>query len=457
MFDVVIIGAGMSGLQAAVSAKQAGLSFCVVEARDRAGGKVWSIPLASGRGTADLGASWINDEPQPRITAYIRKFKMDTVSQPIDKTAIVQVSENERLEFPFGVIPDFPLEEKRNLEMIRDHIEAESQKKEAPKLEDDQVSLDTYVRKLGATEKTCKMVNLWVRAMHGLESTEESAAHFIDYCRRNHGLLAARADDHTGGNYLRLQGGTQDIARGIARLVGEQHIYTSHPVQSIHDEHAKVTIFTSNGKAFVAKKVIVSVPSALFRDIKFTPPLPAALQERSSNTKLGHYNKAIVCYDKPWWRDLGYNGFLFSYDGPICIVRDTSIPEKNSYSLTCFVNGSVGAEWAKQDPHARRRAVLEQLAKGYNVDRSSELWRPIEFFDQIWKHEPYSQGALSPIPAIGHYIKYQSVHGNPVGNIHFVGTEYSDHWKGYMEGALTSGAQGAEEVVRALKAPESRL
>lgn len=101
----------------------------------------------------------------------------------------------------------FPPEEKRNLEMIHDYIEAESQKREAPKFKDDQVSLDTYVRKLGATEKTCKLVNLWVRAMHGLESTEESAAHFIEYCRRNHGLLAARADDRTGGNYLRLQGG----------------------------------------------------------------------------------------------------------------------------------------------------------------------------------------------------------------------------------------------------------
>ncbi|KAB8275405.1 amine oxidase [Aspergillus minisclerotigenes] len=367
MFNVAIIGAGMSGLQAAFSAKQAGLSFCVIEARDRVGGKVWSIPLASGRGTADLGAAWINDELQPRITAY-----------PIDKTAIVQVSENGRLEFTFGVIPDFPPEEKRNLEIIRDHIEAESEKKKAPKSEDDQASLDTY------------MVNLWVRAMHGVESTEESAVHFINYCRRNHGLLAARVDDHTSGNHLCLQGGTQDIARGIARLVGEQHIYTSHPVY--------------NGKAFVAKKAIVSIPS-------------------------------YVCYVKPWWRVLGYNGFLFSHDGPICILRDSSIPEKNYYSLTCFVNGSVGAEWAKQDPHARRRAVLEQLAK----------------------HEPYSQGALSPIPAIGHYVKYQSVHGKPVGNIHFVGTEYSDHWKGYMEGALTSGAQGAEEVLRALKAPESRL
>lgn len=51
------------------------------------------------------------------------------------------------------------------------------------------------------------MINLWAEVMHGLESTEESAAWFIDYCRRNKGLLAIRADDSTGGQYMRFKSG----------------------------------------------------------------------------------------------------------------------------------------------------------------------------------------------------------------------------------------------------------
>ena len=88
--------------------------------------------------------------------------------------------------------------------MVRDHIQAESLRKEAPKLEDDAVTLDQYVRNLGAGPKTVQMVNLWARVMHGVESTQESGAWFIDYCRRNRGLLAIRADNHTGGNYMRI-------------------------------------------------------------------------------------------------------------------------------------------------------------------------------------------------------------------------------------------------------------
>lgn len=106
MYDLIVIGAGMSGLQAAYTAKQAGLSVAVVEARDRVGGKVWSVPLSSGRGVADLGAAWINDKLQPRVTAYVRQFGLRTVVQPIDGVAVMQASKDERIEFPFGIVPD---------------------------------------------------------------------------------------------------------------------------------------------------------------------------------------------------------------------------------------------------------------------------------------------------------------------------------------------------------------
>ena len=207
MFDVVVIGAGLSGLQAAYSAQKAGLSVVIVEARDRVGGKVWSVPLASKRGVADLGAAWINDSLQKRVWTYVQQFGLKVVKQRLVGQAVMQDEKGERIVFPFGITPEFTAEEKNNLEFIRDHIQAESLKKEGPRLEDDNLSLDQYVRNLGAGPKTVHMVNLWARVMHGVESSEESAAWFIDYCRRNHGLLAVRADNHTGGNYMRITTG----------------------------------------------------------------------------------------------------------------------------------------------------------------------------------------------------------------------------------------------------------
>jgi monoamine oxidase len=106
MLDVVVIGAGFSGLQAAYSAKQAGLSVAVVEARDRVGGKIWSVPLASERGCVELGGAWINDSLQPRVWSYVQRFGLKVAKQRLEGTAIMQESENERSEFPFGVAPE---------------------------------------------------------------------------------------------------------------------------------------------------------------------------------------------------------------------------------------------------------------------------------------------------------------------------------------------------------------
>lgn len=65
--DVIIVGAGISGLQAARSLDRKGFTTLVLEARPRIGGKALSIPHADGTWVADLGAEWINDTTQPNI------------------------------------------------------------------------------------------------------------------------------------------------------------------------------------------------------------------------------------------------------------------------------------------------------------------------------------------------------------------------------------------------------
>ena len=77
--DVVVVGGGLSGLQAAYDVQAKGLSCLVLEARDRVGGKTHSKP--AGQGITESGATWINNTTQPKVYALTQKFGLDTIVQ----------------------------------------------------------------------------------------------------------------------------------------------------------------------------------------------------------------------------------------------------------------------------------------------------------------------------------------------------------------------------------------
>lgn len=86
--DVVVIGAGLSGLRAALGVQAAGLSYAVVEAIDRVGGKTLTVPSKkSGPGVNDVGAAWINDTTQSKFINLSRS--MDCKWKPRKSQAMI--------------------------------------------------------------------------------------------------------------------------------------------------------------------------------------------------------------------------------------------------------------------------------------------------------------------------------------------------------------------------------
>lgn len=106
MYDVLVIGAGLSGLQAATTASKAGHSVLVLEARDRVGGKTWSVPLASGRGSIEFGAAWINDTNQKRMWSYAQQFGLEMVKQNTEGDCVMLEQGGKKHNFPFGKSPN---------------------------------------------------------------------------------------------------------------------------------------------------------------------------------------------------------------------------------------------------------------------------------------------------------------------------------------------------------------
>jgi monoamine oxidase len=103
--DVIIIGAGLSGLQAALDLHEAGRSIVILEARDRVGGKTHSVPRVDGKGIIEVGAAWLNDTNQSHVWNYVQKFGLTPVLQNIKGSVASEDADGNCHMFPFGELP----------------------------------------------------------------------------------------------------------------------------------------------------------------------------------------------------------------------------------------------------------------------------------------------------------------------------------------------------------------
>jgi len=205
------------------------------------------------------------------------------------------------------------------------------------------------------------------------------------------------------------------------------------------------------GAQFRCKKIIVSIPTTLYKDITFIPNLPTDKQELVGSTFIGAYSKIVLIYRMPWWRELGLNGSFCSLDGPVCFSRDTSSEEDGYFAISCFVVGDQFRKWSRASSQQRREAIMDQLSSMIGQEHGAKVRETIEFIEQLWPREKWSEG--SPCPVVGPNIWSRLAHTliQPHGNIYFTGTETASSWRGYMEGAVQSGERGAAEVARSLR------
>lgn len=104
--DVVVVGAGLSGLQTARLVQEAGLSCIVLEAIDRVGGKTLSVRSAeSNSGYNDLGAAWINDTTQSNMYALLNELKLTAVVQRVKGKDVMLSKDGQVTLVPHGDLP----------------------------------------------------------------------------------------------------------------------------------------------------------------------------------------------------------------------------------------------------------------------------------------------------------------------------------------------------------------
>lgn len=230
-------------------------------------------------------------------------------------------------------------------------------------------------------------------------------------------------------------------------MLPENSIHLETRVKAVTQTPTQCLTETHNGTVFRSHKVIVATPIACYPSIEFNPPLPPSKQVAAACVA-GHHGRVVLTYYRPWWREAGLSGVMESnkITGPIAFTRDTSSDEDDYYSLTCFLVGSNSRAWVLSSPRgmpygtAGAVTILPHLESVFGPRIPGGIPAPIDV-----RCLPWDGGPIHSMPP-GTAYESRNI-GDPVGNIHFVGTETSKEWRGYMEGAVRSGIRGAREII----------
>jgi len=457
--DIIVIGAGLAGLQAANTLLEAGKCVQVLEARSRVGGRTLTVssddpniqePGFNILGDApkspiDLGGQWVGPD-QHRIHKLLKDLNLDTFathhagSKRLDdrgdvtsyKGSIPRVSPLALLEL-HGALS--------HLDRLRKKLDVDAPWEHQQAAFFDGISLEAWKRRSIANPAVRGLIDTVARVVLGVEPAEISLLYFLFYIQSGGGLLKL-TDVEGGAQERRLVTGAQQISERLAGKLGRGGVALDTPVHRITYGSGGVQVDTPK-QAYTARACIVAIPPALTAALTFTPPLPPNRAQLLQRMPQGSLIKCIITYRSAWWRAQDQSGELVSTDGPLCFVCDNSDPGLQTPALVAFLGGDAARAHGEMSVTARRQQVEAELVRCFGP----EAGQTTGYLEKNWAADPWARGCPVGVMGPGNFRRFGPVLRTPVGNLFWAGTETASEWCGYMEGALQSGERAASEAL----------
>jgi monoamine oxidase len=440
--DVVVVGAGLSGLAAARSLQRHGLRVKVFEALDRVGGRVHSATVADAH--VDLGGTFVGPD-HDHINSLADEVGVDRyLTHEAGDTLLLWRKDRKRYRgaaLPIGATSLL------DLARVRSSLERMSRKIPVGRPWDapdaaglDAQTLGSWLTAKHAGQATKDLLAVVCKTSWGCEPSEISLLYVLHYIAQAGGL-DPMLDTRGGAQEQHFVEGSHEIAVRVADGLGADTVDLGSPVLLIDWSDHAVTVHTDDGPT-TARRVIVAVPPAMRRRIRFVPDLPAAHRRLSQRWSPGVLSKIYAVYDTPFWREQGLSGMTISDEGPVFITFDASPPDASRGVLLGFIGGDYAREWDAVDAAERRMRTLSALADLFG----ERALKPRGYTDQRWGEEDWLGGGPTAAPGPGAVASLYARLTEPVGPIHWAGTETARRWAGFMDGAVSAGERAARET-----------
>lgn len=405
--EVIIIGAGMTGLSAALALKSRNIPYILLEAQDAVGGRARTAQLPSGT-AVDLGAHWLHGDDNP-LRKLVRHY------------GLPHVEDKGRSMFAF--------KDGRREEIAEDWLEKATNPDKAKKIEKG-AAPDEPITALAKDPDGARILRDFATMWNGIDPpVEPSAREFLT--------------DKSKPGGLQLTGGMASLIDRMAEDAGWKNIRTNTPVAAIAADGEVMRVTVGGGDVLTARKVIFTgaLPVLKSGNIAFSPPLTDSFRSHLDGQFSGEMNKIIIEMPAGFFaargipRDMACQ--LLDGDPPhFCHLHSGGSP-----LITLFVSGQREARRAEAMTPAQALAHAAQILSPIGELTGFEnavVGAPIV---TKWVGNPFIQGAYSGCLA-GATRTGPWLHGN----LCFCGDALNELYPASLAGAYLSGAKAAELV-----------
>jgi monoamine oxidase len=422
--DVVIIGAGMSGLSAAAQLDQANIDFCLIEAQNRVGGRIETEYTADGE-IIEHGAQALNTDMQ-KLFAAVTRTGLHPVPLPNIGRYLSDGADGETAIAAFRKMETlFEKPNRRQTKLVELYNNPEKTAADAIS----QLSLATEFQSLIASQ---------VEELFGMPLHQLQFSHAVD--------VFERYDSHREDWEFHIQEGFGALVASLAEQMGNRLLLQT-PVESVDVGSDSVLVETEFG-TIETEAVIVAVPPTIARHFM---PSTHWSQPALQAYQAGDMIKMTLCYGHPFWRDAGNSGMSSSINLSGLATADTSLKEHGKPRLTVFIGGPNARHLAGLSPQQRWEQIQQPLVRLFGAPAAD----PIAQFERIWVDDPWVGGGYNAHVTAGQMLAPDAVLRKIEDRVTFACSEIAAQFPGYIEGAIDEGQQAAGRVAHVLGVGET--